>query len=347
MSARIAILLPNWIGDAVMATPTLRALRRGAGPDAHLAGFGRAAICELLAGGSSLDELSELSAARAFPLERSLRLAGQLRAGRFDRALLLTNGLGAAWATWVAGIGERIGYARRGRGVLLTRALGPPREGGSLRPVPAIDYYLGLASALGYPPEAGPMELATMPVDEAAAERIWEGFGERRGRPAILLNNGAASGTAKLWPAESMAELARRVTHELDFNVLVLAGPGEREAALRIVELAASAGVIAMPAASLGATKACIRRAHLVVSTDSGPRHIAAAFGVPLVSLFGPTDPRWTDLHSSLDLMLHESVPCGPCQRRTCPYDHHRCMRDLSVERVWLAVQAQLARFRP
>jgi heptosyltransferase II len=190
-------------------------------------------------------------------------------------------------------------------------------------------------------------ELATGTADEAAADQIWAGFGGWRGRPTILLNNGAATGSAKLWPAASMAELARCVVCTLDFNVLVLAGPGEQAGASRIVELAATPRVIAVPAAGIGATKACIRRAHLMVSTDSGPRHIAAAFGVPLVSIFGPTDPRWTDLHTALDLTLQEHVPCGPCQRTTCRYDHHRCMRELGVERVWSAVQRQLARFRP
>ena len=329
MTTSLAIILPNWIGDAVMATPALRALRRGAGSTARIVGFGRAAICDLLAGGAQLDELQELPVTRRYPFARSLRLAARLRAGRFDSAVLLTNGLGAAGAVWLAGIGERAGYARRGRGPLLTRPLQPPRDAAGFRPISAIDYYLALAAALGCPTEAPQMELATTAADEAAADRIWNGFGARSGRPTVVLNNNAAISSAKLWPASSMAELARRMGQALGVNVLVLAGPGEQDAAARIVALAATAGVIAMPAPGIGANKACIRRAHLMVSTDSGPRHIAAAFGVPLVSLFGPTDPRWADLHSELDLNLRE-----------------RNLRDLSVDRVWSAVQSQLARFR-
>ncbi len=329
MTTALAILLPNWIGDAVMATPTLRALRHGAGRGARLVGFGRRAICELLAGGAQLDKLRELPAAGRFPLERSLRLAARLRAGRFDCAILLTNGLGVAWAAWLAGIGRRVGYTRRGRGPLLTQPLDPPRDARGFQPISAIDYYLALASALGCPAETTEMELATTAADEAAADRIWAGFDLCNGRPTILLNNNTAAGTAKLWPAASMAALARRVVQALDFNVLVLAGPGEQAAASRIVELAAISGVIAMSAPGIGAAKACIRRARLMVSTDSGPRHIAAAFGVPLVSLFGDTDPRWTDLHTPLDLALKASS-----------------MRELSVDRVWSAVQRQLERLR-
>ena len=330
MTAAMAILLPNWIGDAVMATPTLRALRRGAGQGARMTGFGRKAICELLAGGTQLDELRELPAAGGFPLEGSLRLAACLRSGRFDSAVLLTNGLGVAWAAWLAGIATRVGYARRGRGPLLTQPLDPPRDAGGFRPISAIDYYLALASALGCPPQTQAMELATNATDETAADGIWAGFGSRSGRPTILLNNNAANNPAKLWPASSMAELARRSVQALDLNVLLLAGPGEQEAALRTAALAAIPGVIAMPSPGIGATKACIRRAHLMISTDSGPRHIAAAFAVPIVSLFGATDPRWTDLHTPLDLTL------------TAP-----SMRDLGVDRVWSAMQRQLERFRP
>jgi heptosyltransferase-2 len=347
MRTDFAILLPNWIGDAVMATPTLRTLRHGLARDSRLVGFGRRAICELLAGGAYLDELVELPSGGRLPLERSLRLAARLRAGQFSGAILLTNGFGAAWAVWLAGIAQRIGYARRGRGPLLTNALPPPREGGALRPIPAIDYYLELAVAAGCPPGTPAMKLATTAADEAAAEQIWAGFGDRGGRPTVILNNNAARSSAKLWPAESMGALARRLARDLDFNVLVLAGPGEQARAMRIAELAATPGVFVMPEASIGAIKASIRRGRLMISTDSGPRHIAAAFGVPVVSLFGPTDPRWTDRPGPLDVILQEEVPCGPCQRLTCPYEHHRCMRDLSVERVWSAALRQLERVRP
>jgi len=342
MTGSIAILLPNWIGDTVMATPALRALRRGAGRSTRMVGLGRAAVCELLAGGSQLDELWPLPAPRRFPFERSLRLAARLRGARFDCAVLLTNGLGAALAARLAGINERVGYARHGRNFLLTRALVPPRDSERLRPIPAIDYYLEIAGALGCPAETPKMELATTTADEAAAERIWNRFGERKDRPTILLNNGAATGSAKLWPAASMAELAQRMVRNLDANVLVLAGASGEAGALRIVELAAMTSVMAMSETGVGLAKACIRRARLMVSTDSGPRHIAVALGVPVVSLFGPTDPRWTDLHSPLDLVVREEVPCGPCQQVICPHRHHRCMTDLNVERVWDAVQQQL-----
>jgi heptosyltransferase-2 len=346
MSGGIAVLLPNWIGDTVMATPTLRALRRGAGRGTRMVGVGRAAVCELLAGGSQLDELWPTATKGRFPFERSLRLAARLRAERFDRAVLLTNGLGAALAACLAGIGERVGYARHGRGPLLTHALPPPREAGRLRPIPAIDYYLAIAAVLGCPPETPAMELATTPADEAKADTFWSRLGDRKDRPTILLNNSAATAPAKLWPAAAMAELARRLVQTLDANVLVLAAPGEQESALRIVELAASPSVMVLPVTGIGMAKACIRRAHLMISTDSGPRHMAVAFGVPVVSLFGPTDPRWTDLHSPLDLVVQEEVSSTSIQEIFSAERRQGCMHDLSLERVWHAVLGQLTLFR-
>jgi heptosyltransferase-2 len=346
MTGGTAILLPNWIGDTVMATPTLRALRRGAGRGTRMVGLGRAAVCELLAGGSQLDELWPISTERRFPFDRSLRLAARLRAGRFDLAVLLTNGLGAALAARLAGIGERVGYARHGRGPLLTRALPPPREAGRLRPVPAIDYFLAIAAAIGCPGETPEMELATTPAGEAEADGFWRSLGGRRNRPMILLNNGAATASAKLWPAASMAELARRLVQNFDANVLVLAAPDGREGAMRIVELAASPPVMLLPVTGIGMAKACIRRAHLMVSTDSGPRHMAVALGVPVVSLFGKTDPRWTDLHSSLDLVVGEEDPRGLGQETLAAGRRQPGMTEPRVEQAWQAIERHWALHR-
>jgi heptosyltransferase-2 len=346
MGGGIAILLPNWIGDTAMATPTLRALRRGTGRGTRMVGLGRSAVCELLAGGSQLDELWPISTMRRFPFERSLSLAARLRAERFDRAVLLTNGLGAALAARLARIGERVGYARHGRGPLLTLALPPPCEAGRLRPIPAIDYFLAIAAALGCPQETPEMELATTPADEAAGDGIWSSLCGRKDRPTILLNNSAATASEKLWPAASMAELARRLVQNLDANVLVLAAPGEQEGASRIVELAASPSVKLLPVTGIGMAKACIRRVRLVVSTDSGPRHMAVALGVPVVSLFGRRDPRWADLHSSLDLVVRRESPCAPNRETTVGGHRRHGMTDLGVERAWQAAERQLALFR-
>ncbi len=326
MSRTIAVILPNWIGDAVMATPALQRLRDWAGSDARIEGFGPSGVCELLAGLSALSALNVLPG-RGLPLSRTFVLAQRLIAGRFDCAVLLSNGLGVAIAAWAAGIGQRAGYVRRGRRPFLSRALMPPMENGQLSPVPAIDYYLALAQALGAAQGRPAMMLATSPADEAAASSLWSVFADRQDHATIVLNNNAARSEAKLWPVESMAELARRIAG-FDVNVMMLGAPGHEASAEQTAALAGHANVRVATPVGLGPLKACLRRASLVVTTDSGVRAIAAGFGVPLISLFGPTDPRWTLLHVANETMIEER--------------EQRSMAALPVDRVWQAVRLQL-----
>ena len=326
MSKAIAVILPNWIGDAVMATPALQRLRDWSGSKARIEGFGPSGVCDLLAGLPALNALNAMRG-RGLPLSRMLVLAQRLRAGHFKCALLFSNGLGVAVAAWAAGIGVRAGYVRRGRRVFLSHALIPPKENGRFLPVPTIDYYLALAQALGAAQGRPPMMLATSPDDEAAATALWSVFADRQDRITVILNNNAARSEAKLWPVESMAELARRVA-ALDVNVMMLGAPGHEARAQRAVALAAHPNVRVVTPLGLGPLKACLRRASLVITTDSGARSIAAAFGVPLISLFGPTDPRWTLLHVANEIMIE---------------DHEqRSMAVLPVDRVWQAVRLQL-----
>ncbi|HEY2892371.1 MAG TPA: glycosyltransferase family 9 protein [Dongiaceae bacterium] len=324
-----AVILPNWIGDGVMATPALQALRDAAGSGGRIEGFGPPSVCELLAGHPALNAIHRLPAGRGLSGSRAFALATQLRAGNFDRIVLLSNGLAVALAAWLAGIPQRIGYDRRGRGIFLTDARQPPREGGRLSPIPAIDYYLALVQAPGATRPA--MMLATSAQDEAGASSLLSIFADRPDHPLVILNNNAARSSAKLWPAEAMAGLARRIAETFDVNVMILGAPGLEDHAHRMSALANHPRVRMETPAGLGAVKASIRRASLMVSTDSGPRSIAAAFNIPLVSLFGPTDPRWTLLHVPTEIMIEA--------------EDHR-MAALPVERVWAAVRGQLEQHR-
>jgi heptosyltransferase-2 len=128
----------------------------------------------------------------------------------------------------------------------------------------------------------------------------------------------------------------------------VLCGPGERELNRQIVAQAGIKGVHALAdyPLSLGLTKACVRRADLLVTTDSGPRHFAAAFDRPVVTLFGPTHIAWTETFFPKAVHIQKQVSCGPCQKRVCPLDH-RCMTQLTPDEVFAAAQRLLARFPP
>ena len=143
------------------------------------------------------------------------------------------------------------------------------------------------------------MELFTTPADEAAASQVWSDLGLDQFPEVIGLNSSGAFGAAKLWPAEHFANLARTLVDRRGSGVLVVCGPNERATAREIVRLAERPQVMSLAdrPVSLGLTKACVRRLDLFVTTDSGPRHFAAAFDRPVVSLFGPTFIEWTETY--------------------------------------------------
>ena len=322
-----------------MATPTLRALRRHL-RDAQLIGILRPHLAPVLEGTNWLDEQFLYQPKSSDSQLRGWPLLARLRRERFDAMLLLTNSLRTGVMAWLSGAPRRIGYARNGRSLLLTDRLYHARRGRRYVPSPVVDDYLRLAYHLGCPSEPPTLELNTSPADEAGADRAWRELTLPSDREVIVLNSGGAFGAAKLWPTEYFAQLAHRLATQLGMSVLVICGPSEREIARQIVAQADHRHVksLADQPLSLGLSKACIRRARLLVTTDSGPRHFGTAFGVPTITLFGPTHIAWSETHDPRALHLQQAVPCGPCQRRTCPLGHHRCMRDLTVDIVFDAV---------
>jgi heptosyltransferase-2 len=333
----IAVFLPNWVGDAVMATPALRALRRHfAG--ARFVGVLRPYVAGVLEGGDWFDEL--------VPAEGVWATAWKLRRRSIDLAVLLPNSFRSALIAWVGGCRRRVGYNRYARRRLLTDALPPERErDGSLAVRPIVDAYNRLAEAVGCPPPGHDLELFTTPADEAAAALVWEKARLGNYPEVVCLNPGAAFGSAKHWPSEYFAALARDLVRRRGCGVLVLCGPAERDLAAEIAADAGVPGVFALGETaerlSLGLTKACVRRCDLLVTTDSGPRHFAHAFDRPVVSLFGPTHIGWTETYHPRAVHLQKQVECGPCQKRACPLDH-RCMKRLTPGEVFEAAEGLL-----
>jgi heptosyltransferase-2 len=340
---RLVLFLPNWVGDAIQATPLLAALRRHLGPGADLIGLGRPAVLEVLAGQPDLAALQAKPNA-GMKLRNLRRCARLLRQLRPDATLHLTNDLPSVVAAVLAGVPRRVGYARRGRGPLLTDALKAPKAGGRFLPIPAVDYYLGLAGALGWQGEAPPLSLAALPDDAAVAARMLAAFPEPA-RPLAIVSNSGAFGPAKLWTDAGVIALCQGLVQR-GMKVLLLGGPAELEQSLANAQAIGDPNVLAAGALhppSLGLSKALVQKARLLVSTDSGPRHMGPAFGVPTVSLFGPTDPAWTDLKTPLDRWVRLALDCQPCQARDCPLGHHRCMKELAASTVLAAADAQLA----
>ncbi|MBN9120890.1 MAG: lipopolysaccharide heptosyltransferase II [Planctomycetes bacterium] len=343
---RIALFLPNWIGDVVMATPAVRAVR-GAFPAAELVAVCKPYVADVLAGAPWFAE-TVLADKRGPRERRFLAVARRLRAKPLDAALLFPNSLRTAALAYLGGAKRIVGFSRYCRGPLLTDKLYAKTDArGRFVPSPVIDDYNRLARALGAGDPGHRMELFTEPADEAAAGAVWQRFGLHRYPRVVLLNPGAAFGAAKHWGCDHFAELARALTTRLGCGVLVVCGPAEREMARRIAEESRSPHVFSLAdgALSLGLTKAVVRRADLLVTTDSGPRHFAAAFGRPVVALFGPTHIEWTETYFTKEVCLQKKLACGPCQQRMCPLGHHRCMRELSPIDVFAAAERLLWRF--
>jgi heptosyltransferase-2 len=318
---RLLVICPSWVGDTVMATPVLRAVRAHC-PDARVVAAMRPGLDDVLRGVAWIDE------------PRPLRLKGPLgplpagralRRDRPDAVLLLPNSFRSAVAARLSGAPVRIGYDRDRRGRLLTHRLPVER---SAAPTPAVAYYARLgAFACGVDEIDPTVELAVTDDERAAATRLLDGVGER-----FLLLNPGANKPAKRWPAERFARAADelRETHGLD--VVVSGGPGETDLTAAVARAARGPVTdLARRGVDLGALKAIIARAALVITNDTGPRHLAAALGTPVVSLFGPTDHRWTTLgHPREHLVL--AAPFLP-EEQVADRHPRRC----AIERITVA----------
>jgi heptosyltransferase-2 len=340
--ARIGVFMPQWLGDFVMATPALRVIRRHFG-SANIVGIMRPYLKEVLSGTDWLDQQWYFDPHRKTPGTGHLAVLQKIKATEFDMMVLLPNSPRSALLAWLGCAKERIGYARYLRGPLLTSKVHSPKIEGRSILLPTVDYYLRLAEATGCPPESQQLELRTTPEEEQSADEVFRHLGLRQDGRIVTLNCSGAYGGAKLWPIEHFAELARRVAAELEHDVLVMCGPAEVQAAKEIVRLAESERVFSMAEQPLGigTAKACIRRSRLMVSTDSGPRHVAAAVGCAVITVYGPILPVWgrNPTVDATDLYLKD-LECIGCGRRNCPRGHHKCMRELSADRVFRAVAA-------
>jgi heptosyltransferase II len=327
-----------------MATPTLRAIR-GAMPGAFIGGLCRPGIDELLAGSGFLDEVHVASGAGVMGPKHA---AGKIRPRRYDTALLLTNSFSTALMVRIAGIPRRIGYDRDARGLLLTDRLEPPRRlDGSWAPIPAVDYYWQLASR-HLPgvarPDRGPLELGVTAEQARAGADLLARAGVQPGTPYAVLNPGG-NNPAKRWPPDRYAQVADWLEAR-GVRVLVNGSPGEVAVSRAVAGACRQRppALLAELGVCIGSLKAAVRGARVMVTNDTGPRHIAAAFGVPLVSLFGPTDHRWTTIPlrpgAPEELLLADpTLPEGELAN-----DHpDRCRIDrIEVERVLSASERAL-----
>ncbi|MGD8452074.1 MAG: lipopolysaccharide heptosyltransferase II [Phycisphaerae bacterium] len=340
---RLLVVVPNWVGDVVLASPTLAALRAGM-PRARITYLLRRYVGEIVDGCGWHDECVYWSQRGGKREGGLLRLAGRLRAGRFDLAVLLTNSFRSALTVRLAGIPRRVGYARELRGWLLTDRLRPLRRDGVFVPASVLPYYAKLAEHVRCPVTDYGLRLAASPEQQRQGAALLAHYGLDDGRPYAVVNPGAKFGAAKCWLPERFAELCDRLHREHDLRPVLVGSPDEAPLMRQIAEATTEPTVCCVePGTTLGSLKVVIGGAALLVCNDTGPRHYGLAFGVPTVTLFGPTHQEWTDTGSSAEIKLQVSVDCGPCQLPRCPLDH-RCMTRLTTDMVMQAVAELLGR---
>jgi heptosyltransferase-2 len=368
---RILIRGVNWLGDAVMTTPALQRLRQAL-PGAHLTLLTSRNLAGLWQQHPSLDNILTFS-----PGESPWAVARRLRPGGFQTALVLPNSPRSALEPWLAGIPERIGFAHPWRNWLLTRLVVPraghretrkrsPREIRLLvraQPTPGVSRvglesedghslghqihdYLHLAAALGANPEPIPPLLS---VSDGEIREAVQKFGlpNTSSAPRILgVAPGAQYGPAKRWPLERFIAVTREINNRTGCHWLLLGGEGDKPAADELAS-ALSKGTASPARASNLAGRTSLRElcallklCQVLLTNDSGPMHVAAALGTPVVALFGSTSPELTGPGLPGDTrhrVLRCPAPCSPCFRRTCPIDF-RCMTGLGVEQTTAAV---------
>ncbi len=334
-SRNVVVRAPNALGDLIMATPAFARLA------AH---FGKDRLSLItLPGGAQLLQCNnwfrEVIAYDRTGIHKGFsggrRFVKELRARSFDLGIILPNSFGSAWQMMRAGVKKRVGYFKEGRRWLLH--VGRPRDldaSGNFVPKYTGQYFMDLLDTLGLP--AGPM-IPSLPVSGDERSRAAAFLVEHRlaKGPLVILAPGAAFGPSKLWPAERFAAVGEALRNG-GASVFISAGPGEEETVATMqkarLPFVTSAGL------SLSTLKAVYERAALVISNDTGPRHMAVALGRPVITLMGPNDPRYSALPGvEKGELISVSVDCAPyrqpCQLKQCPIDH-RCMNGIDVERV-------------
>jgi heptosyltransferase-2 len=332
---KILVRATNWVGDAVMSVPALQTLRLQY-PEAHISILARPWVGGLYGREPFCDELIPYDAAKGWHgLGAKLKLAGELRRRRFDCAVLFQNAFEAAALVWLAGIPVRIGYARDGRGALLTQSVSVPNVGET--PRHQRFYYLELLKRAGIIDAYStgePIRLSGA-ADAAVAGRERFTAATLSG-PVIGVSPGAAYGGAKRWFSDRFAEAAAHVARERQASIAIFGSREELPICEAVRERAEASGHRCLNFAGATTLSEFIELAaacDIFLTNDSGPMHIASALGVPTVAIFGATDDEATGPTGDNTRVVRQSVDCSPCLLRECPIDH-RCMAAVAADRV-------------
>lgn len=325
---RILVRVTNWIGDAVMNTPALAAIR-ATYPHAEIVLVANPLVAELFIHHPCCDRvLIYDKKGKDKGLVGLLRFSAILRKERFDLAILLQKAVEAAIIAWLARIPVRIGYTTDGRGLLLSHGLAFEEH---IRKQHHVYHYLHLLKSFGidnkdYEQVLQLTSAETTWASKLLAEKKW-----------VAINPGAAYGSAKRWLPERFAAVGDRVAKQYGLNILLIGGPAEADIGAEIEQLLSVTPMNLIGKTTVREMMALVSLVRLMVTNDSGPMHIAAAFKRPIVAVFGSTDHKTTHPYGTDHRIVRKEFDCTPCLLRQCPIDH-RCMISVTADDVMAAI---------
>jgi len=334
----IIVRMPNWLGDAVMATPIITDLRKK-WPNANLTAMCEGAgVSALFLGNPYLNEIFSFSHPNEFTRRLQTRdLVERIRQGKYDLGLLLPNSFSSAWWFWRGNVKTRIGYDSDMRRLLLTKAISFPKERGKEHQVIT---YKRLLKPLSIPVSNTSPQLYVTEEERKAAKQLLFQQKVPEGATLVGINPGAAYGSAKCWLPERFRSIIEKLIARPNTYVICFADLAGTDLVNAICEGMPSRVINLAGATHLRELIALIEQCDVFLTNDSGPMHIAAALKVPLVALFGSTNDIATGPYGHGEV-IHKHVECSPCYLRTCPIDF-RCMKRIEVDEVFAAIIAQL-----
>jgi len=333
---RLLIRSTNWIGDAVMTTPAIRAIRKYF-PNAHISLLAKPWVAPVFENSEHVDRLLVYDAERRHKgFFGKFRLARDLKKYHFDAAILLQNAFEAAFISFLAGIPFRIGYNTDARQLLLTHPVSCTNE---VKKKHQTEYYLNILRGIGVEEDNRDLYLKLDQRDRFRAEKILSEQHPFPGDKIIGINPGATYGPAKQWPLDRYARLADRIQAFTERPVIIFGGPKDINLGRYISQRMQHRPIDLSGKTSLGEAMALIEKCALFITNDSGLMHVAAALDVPLLAVFGSTNPVTTGPLGRHSRIVRAPLECSPCLRPECPKGHLNCMDLISVERVFDVVK--------
>lgn len=332
---KIMVWLPSPMGDTILATPALRALRQHF-DKAHITFYASAVTRQILSPCSWNDAWIDQTS--------NLKAISEFKTHRFTHVVLFKNSFGSALACFLARIPMRIGYARDKRSWLLTHKVQPKRlANGAFEPNSMVDYYLDLCSGMGVTWQNRMPELSVDPTDRHTTQQTLPNLFNTK-QPIVILVPGGAFGPSKCWPVSHYAQLAKALYNSHHAQVVISVAPNEQTISQQIAQHSnCPVTDLGQTPLSLGQLKALFEQASLVISNDTGPRHIAIALKRHVITLFGPNDPKWTDTQYEHETQIMAPSDCVCCQQPVCKQPDQHCMTTITVDSVHKAACKHLS----